>query len=504
MTSSPSVVPSFEELLNSRPLDVHRWSDFPEVNEFVNEVYLLLTSITGHENSNKKLLKVLLLDLYVAWSADPKLMVIFSRNNNSHKALTRYNKIHVGKKIIDIVDVLVAEKIIHEKRGFNDRVRGSSFDTRIWASEWLQKKFKKARFHQFMVHPYEDREPIILRDTSKVALEYTDTTETVRMRSILRNYNELLSKTHIDIYDLEVPVLEVGEVKRKMCLQINQQDKFVRRIFNNERWDQGGRFYGGWWQRCPKEFRKKIMIDGFRTAEVDFSGLHIVILYAQRGINYWAEVNEDPYELHGVNNIDPDIDLRTVAKLLLLTAINADNESMTFQAFRSQAEAGSLAKRLTNEQLSSVLSALKRKHEPIADKLASGVGIDLMYIDSQITELLIERFMTEYKCPILTVHDSYIVPYGYDRFLEKEMQIAFEKVTGVTQPVVKHVTEYFDLIEIEPDPDEPEPEDDKVAFDQYAAPASKRHLKELEAFRKFKEKPLLVEEPWFPNWSSVF
>ena len=34
---------------------------------------------------------------------------------------------------------------------------------------------------------------------------------------------------------------------------------------------------------------------------------------------------------------------------------------------------------------------LAQKHEPIAHKLASGAGIDLMYVDSQITEKLIEK-----------------------------------------------------------------------------------------------------------------
>lgn len=33
----------------SRPLDVHRWSDYSEVNDFVNEIYLILKSIKGHE-----------------------------------------------------------------------------------------------------------------------------------------------------------------------------------------------------------------------------------------------------------------------------------------------------------------------------------------------------------------------------------------------------------------------------------------------------------------------
>ena len=68
------------------------------------------------------------------------------------------------------------------------------------------------------------------------------------------------------------------------------------------------RFYRSWWQRCLSEYRKKIKMDGILTAKVDFSGLHIVILYAQQGINYWAEVNEDPYELPKIRGIDLDID----------------------------------------------------------------------------------------------------------------------------------------------------------------------------------------------------
>ena len=195
----------------------------------------------------------------------------------------------------------------------------------------------------------------------------------------MRDYNELLSNTHIDIFDLDKPVIEVMDKKKRIRhIQINQQDKFIRRVFNNGRWDKGGRFYGGWWQRCPREHRLNISMDGWRTSEVDYSGLHIVILYAQEGINYWADVNEDPYQLHGINNIDPEIDLRAAAKLLLLTAINAEDEAKSFRAFRFQAAKGTLEKKMTNEQLGSLLSALKRKHEPIAHKLASGAGIYLM------------------------------------------------------------------------------------------------------------------------------
>ena len=302
------------------------------------------------------------------------------------------------------------------------------------------------------------------------------------MREVLSDYNKLLDQTHIDIYDLEKPLLKIGKGKKKMRLQINQQDKFVRRIFNKSDWTKGGRFYGGWWQRCPKDYRKRIMMDGMMTSEIDYSGLHIVLLYSQEGINYWAEINEDPYHLDGINNIDPNIDLRDAAKLLLLTAINADEELKAFQAFRSQAKKGSPEKKMTNDQLKSILSALKRKHEPIAHKITSGAGIDLMNIDGQITEQLVKVFTYKYKCPILTVHDSYVVPFGYDRILFREMENAFEAITGTTHPVANHTTEYSDILEQEPNHTE------DIHY-HYSDPASQRHLKELELFREFKRKP---------------
>ena len=177
---------SFSDYLNARPLDVHKWSDHSEVNEFVNEIYKKLISIKGHEKTSKKLVKVLLLDLYVAWSADPELKIMFSRDNNAYKAKSRYNELHVGKKIRDIVDALIQDGVIGQKVGFNDRISGIGFQSRIWASEGLKAQFNKAKFHQFYIHSHEDREAIEQRDSLKKAdPKYIDTKETIRMRSVL-------------------------------------------------------------------------------------------------------------------------------------------------------------------------------------------------------------------------------------------------------------------------------------------------------------------------------
>ena len=275
----------FIDLVNARPLDVHTWSDYPEVSNFVDQIYSNLSSAVGNDMINKRLLKVLLLDLYIAWRADPNLKIMFSRDNNSYKAKSRYNEIHIGKKITDIVDLLVVNNLIYEKRGFNDRINGIGFQSRLWPTEDLIVQFQKARFTQFSTNDHENREVIVLRDENKNDIEnYIETSSIKRSRKLLQTYNKLLSQTHIDIYDLEKPIIEIGKGKKKMKLQISQKDKFVRRIFNNARWDQGGRFYGGWWQRCPKEYREKIEFDGVAGLEVDFSGMHIVILYAQEGL----------------------------------------------------------------------------------------------------------------------------------------------------------------------------------------------------------------------------
>ena len=143
------------------------------------------------------------------------------------------------------------------------------------------------------------------------------------------------------------------------------------------------------------------------------------------------------------------------------------------------------------------LKRFEDKHDPIAHQLASGAGIDLMYVDSQITEELISTFTRHYKCSILTVHDSYIVPFGYDHFLRQEMQAAFGKVTRISGSAVDHTTEYFDTTEQEPHPDVP-----PSKYEHYAAPASKRHVNELGLFREFKGKP--EQEPWVADWTYVY
>ena len=66
------------------------------------------------------------------------------------------------------------------------------------------------------------------------------------------------------------------------------------RVFNNGSFDEGGRFYGGWWQNLPSEYRQFITINGHTTSEYDYSAPSILaMLYAELG----QPLRDDAYEI---------------------------------------------------------------------------------------------------------------------------------------------------------------------------------------------------------------
>ena len=97
---------------NSRLLNVHRWSDYQEVNSFVDAIYLKHFEAGGKVGIKKRHVKVLLLDLYIAWSDDPTLSIRVHRSPNEYLAHSRYNSLHISKLTIEVIDRLLEVGLI--------------------------------------------------------------------------------------------------------------------------------------------------------------------------------------------------------------------------------------------------------------------------------------------------------------------------------------------------------------------------------------------------------
>jgi len=355
-----------------------------------------------------------------------------SFDNSHYKPKSRYNALKISKKTPEIARRLEELKLIRRYKGFQSPQTGVGFVSRIQPTAKLISRFMDARFPNLAITTDENREAIELNDKVKKLIEYVDTTETIRMRSVLRSYNDLLQKTHIDCCHLKEP-----QISRRdgTLVRISQHSKFTKRVFNENSWKKGGRFYGGFWQQIPSNDRQFIRIDGKRTVEIDYSGLHIVLLYAEKGKNYWTENDgaSDPYSI----NVDglSKTEARILSKLLLLMSINAADEKSAFKALRSEINSDheiDLPIKLTDVLLKGALKQLQAKHPLITDKMCSGAGIDLQYIDSQMTEALIKTF-TDDNIPLLAIHDSYIVPHEHATLLRSEMERVFVQCTNVAK-----------------------------------------------------------------------
>ena len=62
--------------------------------------------------------------------------------------------------------------------------------------------------------------------------------------------------------------------------------------------------------------------------------------------------------------------------------------------------------------------------------------------------------------------------------------------------MVEHTTEYYDVLE-----DEPDPQLSNSITEYQDWTPSKRHLKDSESFKIYKEKS--DREPWVPDWTMV-
>ncbi len=443
-------------LSNSRHLNRHLWSTDPAVDAAVREIYEVLANADGFSGNKtlwKKHLKVIVLNLYAVWLADPERYVAFSRDRTENSRIPdRYNMLRLTHLLVDVVDALRAADFIEHHKGHHDRTGGfySSHLSRMRATDTLI-AFLRDIPRDAIVH-YGKAETIILRERDAKGrnkdIDYQDNRLVQRMRKKVKDYNALLATTELAL--LDAPSEGVPNKAGTDTIKLDFRDKFVRRIFNNGSWDEGGRFYGGWWQRIGSDWRVRISFNGGKegATEIDYSGLHIVILYAQEGIDYWKKDGIDPYKLDGYEASER---MRTLLKLILLVAINAKGKKPAIAAVKKETNFDPDEYGWVDFDVSDLIEAFAERHAPIAKHFYSGAGVRLQRIDADIAEKVIYHFLKD-GIPVLCVHDSFVIDHAHSNRLIQQMETALVDVmsaaTGGKVPDIKPLMKpktYWDM-----------------------------------------------------------
>jgi hypothetical protein len=206
-------------------------------------------------------------------------------SNKVLRKKSRYKGVALGKTLPDILRVMCAEEMnfLEMKKGrstftiINDDMNmafAGGIQTTLWAGPKLLSRIDRFGITLSDIGYDPDEEVIVLRKPKRTdkappeAQEYSDTQETLSLRQSVREINAWLAEADIGC-DLDgIPV----------------QDRRLRRIFNNSDFSQGGRLYGGFWQRLTSEQRQEhIQIDGDCCVELDYGQMSLIILYGLVG-----------------------------------------------------------------------------------------------------------------------------------------------------------------------------------------------------------------------------
>ena len=400
------------------------------ISELTKEVIRRIEATEGRSRSRRPddqlrfeySVSVILLDLWKSVKSTPMRECLINKRSGWYSENPRYrDPLLTYKQMMAVFNGLLKMGFIEvTKEGHFDRETFQGKVTRFVANDELLERLLGLDGHPAIsVKPKLDSETIILRnkvDGKNVLLEYEDTPATERYRNNLHKINSCFLKHWVDleVKDIELSKLEARITNHKDKEPIDYSNRTLVRIFSNGSFKQGGRFYRGWWQNVPSEYRKYITIDEKRTAEFDFSQLNPHLLYHS---NYKQLGSEDAYD----------------------RVLDGEHRKIVKQAFNAMVQASSPLKNCPKDiDLSEVdiswtelRDRIIRSHKPIADHFFKGVGNHLQFQDSCIAERIMLHF-AEMDAPALPVHDSFILHHGYGESgeVEEAMRRAFYEEVG--------------------------------------------------------------------------
>ena len=417
----------------SRPLDVQRISEHPEVQDVIEVLYGELKKF-GYlgKSSQKKIfkhLKAVILDLYIGYSSDPKLFIGYPRDRNKYSKESRLGQLYFSyRPMMRVVDGLEALGYLENHKGFQDRSTGKSRLSRMRASQSLIDLIEGHSVSPVMI-AREYAEPIVLRNADGEDISYEDTDETSQMEGQLRSYNAFIGE---HLIGLSLPNEKVRALlMERRANPIDYTRNQLCRIFN-ESFSRGGRFYQGWWQEIPSVLRKHIVIDDQPTSELDYSGQHLLLLYDLKGEVYpWLRGTDDPYLVPGYGEA-----YRDLMKQVFLICVNEESREKAVQAIRQEINYNHPDLTSTNEFINPLIDATIEQHPELADSFFSGMWAELQHQDSKIADYVLNDMKARGQLA-LPVHDSFIVQDQYIAHLYSSMKEAYRMLGADSIPDVK-------------------------------------------------------------------
>ena len=344
--------------------------------------------------------------------------VSYSRNKDFYRAIDRYHGYGITysyRTVLDSVAELSHHNLIEDHRvppgnlGWQSSFRATGKLMRAWPDTTQRIE-------------YSVGEIIRLKNSNDELIGYVDTDRTRRMRRQQAVRNEILAGIEIGVPAAERRgqhlVIDNGPTdpdgaSRKLSYILPHPGNPMWRIFSRGNFACHGRAYG-WFQSIPGWARASMTINGKPVAEIDYSALHITMLYNQAGIR----MDRPPYEIDALERGD--------VKLGINIGFNAKSKPATVAALADKLGKG-------RGHAAKIVVAILSHHKPIEGAFCSDAGIKLMRRDADII-LAAQDTLNAKGVACLPVHDSMIVPAKDTDLAMEAMERAFDRFIGGPNP----------------------------------------------------------------------
>lgn len=238
----------------------------------------------------------------------------------------------------------------------------------------------------------------------KTLVDYLDTADTEWMRAEMLTINAAINAANITLNGKKQPPVNLVRM-----FQIESPDA-------TPTFDLHGRLYWGFWESLPRADRPLIQIGGQPVAELDFAGMFARLAYAEVG----AEPPPgDIYEGLGMP--------RETAKWAMSSLLCRRSPLRKLPEDR-QAELG------PHWNGHRVTAALASRHPAIAPLFCKGIGLRLMFTESQIMVATLLA-LVEQGTVALPIHDGLLIPEDHLALCEQIMEDTARNIAGSRLPV---------------------------------------------------------------------
>lgn len=335
-----------------------------------------------------------------------------SLSKRTDNRIKRYTPPSFGNTLPDVLKCLSSNELsfIVMDKGYQG-IFGAGRQTTIKAGARLISRIDDYEIELIDLWQDVNQETIILKKVkdghwdSGEWLDYENDTATNKYRHEMHRINDWLSNA-----DIGCEPLESGKLADKL-------DRMLRRTFNRGSFESGGRLFGGFWQGLKKIDRASCMtINGEPVATLDYSQTAPKIAYSMAGI---APPKTDAYAIYLYDHPKFRKSVKKVFNSLLYSdkPINRFPKG-TREDFDKKVKFGDLMYRI------------EEAHKPISHFFGTGVGLKIMFIESQI---LVKALLDciDNNIVALPVHDALIVAESDIDKTKEIMLKAFKDITGI-------------------------------------------------------------------------